>query len=75
MDTTPQDLSHLFEQLGLDNSAKGIDNFIATHTIPANVRLFQADIWNDSQKSFLKEALEEDAQWSELIDHLDAQLR
>lgn len=75
MDTTPQDLSHLFEQLGLDSSEKGIESFIGSHSIPKNVHLFQADFWNDSQKSFLKEALEEDAQWSEVIDHLDALLR
>ena len=75
MDTTPQDLSHLFDQLGLDNSEQSIDTFIANHTIPSHILLCQADFWNDSQKSFLKEAIEEDAQWSELIDHLDAQLR
>ncbi|QFU23695.1 DUF2789 domain-containing protein [Shewanella eurypsychrophilus] len=75
MDTTPQDLSHLFEQLGLDNSDENIERFITSHTIPANILLCQAEFWNESQKSFLKESIEEDAQWSELIDHLDAQLR
>ena len=75
MDTTPQDLSHLFEQLGLDNSESNIDKFITEHQIPNNVLLCQADFWNESQKSFLKEAIEEDAQWSEVIDHLDALIR
>jgi len=75
MDTTPQDLSHLFEQLGLENSEENIDKFISSHTVPDKVLIFEADIWNESQKSFLKESIEEDAQWSELIDHLDAQLR
>ncbi len=75
MDTTPQDLSHLFEQLGLENSEESIEKFISSNTILDKVLIFQADIWNESQKSFLKESIEEDAQWSELIDHLDAQLR
>ena len=75
MDTTPQDLSHLFEQLGLDNSEGSIDEFIANNQIAKNVLISQADFWNESQKSFLREAIEEDAQWSELIDHLDAMIR
>lgn len=75
MDTTPQDFSHLFEQLGIDSSESNIDKFIAEHKIPNNVLLSQADFWNESQKSFLKEAIEEDAQWSELIDHLDTLMR
>jgi hypothetical protein len=75
MDTTPQDLSHLFEQLGIDNSADNIDKFIASKQIPANVLICQAEFWSESQKSFLREAIEEDAQWSELIDQLDALIR
>ena len=75
MDTTPQDLSHLFEQLGIDNSEDNIDKFIADNQIPKNVLISQADFWNESQKSFLREAIEEDAQWSELIDHLDVLIR
>ncbi|MFT5235823.1 MAG: hypothetical protein ACI8SK_000040 [Shewanella sp.] len=75
MDTTPQDLSHLFEQLGMDNSEESIDTFIASKQIPANVLICQAEFWNESQKSFLRESIEEDAQWSELIDQLDTQIR
>ncbi|WP_299787606.1 DUF2789 domain-containing protein [uncultured Shewanella sp.] len=75
MDTTPQDLSHLFEQLGLENSEESIAEFISKYKIPDDVLLTQAEFWNDSQRCFLKESLEEDAQWSELIDHLDTQLR
>lgn len=75
MDTTPQDLSHLFEQLGIDNSEDNIDKFIADNQIPNNVLISQANFWNESQKSFLKEAIDEDAQWSELIDHLDVLIR
>lgn len=75
MDTTPQDLSHLFDQLGIDSSEENIDKFIADNQIPKNVLISQAGFWSESQKSFLREAIDEDAQWSELIDHLDALIR
>ncbi|MEC4727033.1 DUF2789 domain-containing protein [Shewanella sp. D64] len=75
MDTTPQDLSHLFDQLGIDSSEENIDKFIADNQIPKNVLISQAVFWSESQKSFLREAIDEDAQWSELIDHLDALIR
>ena len=75
MDTTPQDLNHLFEQLGIESSEENIDRFIAESMIPNNVLLYEADFWTESQKSFLKEAIDEDAQWSELIDHLDVLIR
>jgi len=75
MDTAPQDISHLFEQLGLDNSQEAIDTFISSHVIDSHVLLSEASFWNISQQSFLKEALEEDAQWSQVIDQLDTLLR
>lgn len=75
MDTTPVDLSHLFEQLGLANSDKAIKEFIAQHTIDKHVLLSQAPFWSQAQKSFIEEGLEADAQWTPLIEQLDTQLR
>lgn len=75
MDTTPLDLSHLFEQLGLENGQSAIDNFIVCHKIKEQIHLTQADFWNDAQRAFLQESIEEDAQWSEVIDLLDTLLR
>ena len=75
MDTTPIDLSHLFEQLGLENQPNAIAQFIATHKLAAQIHLTEAPFWTQAQKSFLAEALEADAQWTELIEQLDAQLR
>ncbi|ASK68595.1 MULTISPECIES: DUF2789 domain-containing protein [Shewanella] len=75
MDTTPVDLSHLFEQLGLANQAQAIGQFIATHQLPPDTHLTEAPFWTQAQKSFLTEALEADAQWTELIEQLDVQLR
>ncbi|BCV27394.1 MULTISPECIES: DUF2789 domain-containing protein [Shewanella] len=75
MDTTHTDLAHLFEQLGLPSSSKAIEGFIGAHPIPEGVKLVDAPFWNEAQRTFLTEALAEDAQWSDTIDHLDAQLR
>lgn len=75
MDTTNADLHQLFAQLGLDNSHTAIEQFIGSHSLAEDVHITQASFWNDAQKAFLKEALEDDAKWSDLIDHLDISLR
>lgn len=75
MDTTPVDLSHLFEQLGLDNSDEAMVQFITAHKLASHIHLSQASFWTSAQKSFIIEALEADAQWTELIEQLDTQLR
>lgn len=75
MDTTPVDMSHLFEQLGLENSDEAINAFIDTHGIGSGQTIWQADFWSQAQAAFIKEALEADGNWSELIDLLDTRLR
>lgn len=75
MDTTPAILTHLFDQLGLMSSTEEIERFIDSHTLDDNIHLHQADFWSLSQKNFLKEALDEDAQWSGATDCLDTLLR
>ncbi|WP_144209804.1 DUF2789 domain-containing protein [Shewanella donghaensis] len=75
MDTTTATLEHLFQQLGLGSSEESITLFIEQHEIPKNIAISQATFWNEAQKHFLEEALNEDAQWSELIDQLDVLLR
>ncbi len=76
MDTTQHNLESLFEQLGLDNSQEAIDRFISAHKpLPPDQPLPAADFWTPSQAGFLREALDEDADWAEIVDHLDAMLR
>ncbi|QQX79053.1 DUF2789 domain-containing protein [Shewanella sp. KX20019] len=75
MDTTPLDLEHLFQQLGLESDSKAIELFITKHTIAAGLLIHQAEFWTVSQQHFLAEAIAKDAQWSDLIDHLDTLLR
>jgi hypothetical protein len=37
--------------------------------------LQDAPFWSESQSHFLEEGLEEDSDWAEIIDELDAMLR
>ena len=69
-------LSSLFDQLGLDNEAASIEQFIALHKpIAGNIELHKAIFWNNSQASFLKQMKDEDADWSGIVDQLDVMLR
>ncbi|KFZ37196.1 hypothetical protein HR45_12355 [Shewanella mangrovi] len=74
MDTVIPDFTSLFAQLGLDNDDRAIEQFIDTHKLPANVRIAEAPYWNTSQRLFFEEAITQDAQWAETIEHLDSAL-
>jgi hypothetical protein len=66
----------LFDPLGLDSSAQAINVFVAKHgSLPGNVKIHQADFWNEPQKSFLQQMINEDADWAEIVDELDTKLR
>ena len=76
MITHDHSLASLFEQLGLDSSDQAIQDFINRNApLPGNVELHKAKFWNPSQSSFLQQAKDEDADWAEIVDHLDAMLR
>ncbi|OQK15764.1 hypothetical protein AU255_16340 [Methyloprofundus sedimenti] len=75
METPTHSLASLFDQLGLDSSAQAIEDFINSNRyLPENIDLYQADFWNNSQAIFLKQAKEEDADWAEIVDQLNAML-
>ena len=76
MDTVSHTLPMLFRQLGLPADSEGISDFIARHRpLESTVKLHEASWWNRSQADFLREAIEQDAQWAEAADELDALLR
>lgn len=75
MDMTTQNFANLFLQLGLENDDAAIETFIKDHHLPDAMQLYEAPFWNTAQKHFLAESLAQDAQWSEVIDHLDTLLR
>ena len=76
MNTDNLTLNALFQQLGLDDSDEAIAAFVEVNSpLPLQIALHNADIWNDAQTAFLKEAIADDSDWSNWVDHLDAMLR
>jgi hypothetical protein len=75
MDTSVHNMNTLFAQLGLDNTRSGIYHFVKSHKIQDDLTIDEAPFWNASQASFLLDSLQEDGDWSEIIDQLDAMLR
>ncbi len=75
MYTEQPTMKDLFQQLGLDSDEKSIDEFIKKHQGMNDTRhIEKAPFWNDAQRAFLQQALEEDADWVMIIDDLNAQL-
>jgi hypothetical protein len=69
-------LTSLFDQLGLGSTDQDIKNFIQMHApITGTKALHEAHFWNPSQSLFLKRAKDEDADWADIVDHLNIILR
>lgn len=76
MDTSEHTMTALFEQLGLPGDAASIEAFIKQHSpLPPEVSLEDAPFWNATQAHFIAQGIDDDSDWAEVIDHLDAQLR
>jgi hypothetical protein len=76
MNTAVHRFHDLFAQLGLPSDEAAIGQFIAAHTpLAASVSLPDAAFWTPAQAAFLREALQQDADWAELVDQLSAALR
>lgn len=76
MEAPNHKFSELFKQLGLPDDPVGIDQFITSHSpLKGNVKLVDAPFWNDSQRSFLRDSITDDADWAEPFDQLNEALR
>ncbi len=76
MDTSAHNFTALFDQLGLPSWEEAIERFVEEHRpLPEDIPLHEAIFWSDAQRAFLLEAIEEDSDWAEVVDHLDALLR
>ncbi len=76
MDTSLHLLKDLFLQIGLSNKNPDIESFILKNKgIPSSTPIWEADFWTRSQADFLKESYDEDSDWVEAVDQLDALLR
>jgi hypothetical protein len=74
METISHDIGNLFLQLGLPSGAQDIDQFVGHHKLPHGIALHNAPYWNASQALFLKQAIECDSEWSEVVDQLAVRL-
>jgi len=69
-------LNNLFAQLGQPNDDASIARFIETHSpLAEGIQLYEAAFWTPAQAGFLREAILEDADWAEVIDELNNDLR
>ncbi len=76
MERPVHNLSSLFAQLGHPSDEDSIACFIETHSPLADgVLLHEAIFWTPAQAGFLREAILEDADWAEVIDELNNDLR
>ncbi|WP_447556216.1 DUF2789 domain-containing protein [Vreelandella sp. EE22] len=65
--------SDLFKQLGLPSDNDAIEAFIQEHgPLPDAMPIAEAPCWNEGQSAFLREAIADDADWAEVVGHLDA---
>lgn len=75
MEKPQHSLSNLFAQLGQPSDEVAIAQFIEINRPLANGQvLHEAAFWSASQAIFLKEALQEDADWSAVADELNVEL-
>ena len=76
MDTSDHTLQALFLQLGLPHQLEDIQSFIERRKgLSAAIPLEEADFWSPSQAAFLREAIEQDSDWCEIVNQLDSDLR
>lgn len=76
MDSAYHSMVNLFQQLGLPSEPEKIDEFVVRHRcLMDGTPLEAAPFWSDSQAEFIREALQDDSDWTEAVDQLDARLR
>lgn len=76
MEASHHQFRELFAQLGLPSEPRDVQSFIASHApLPGSTRIEDAGFWTAHQAILLKELILDDADWSQLVDRLDAALR
>jgi len=66
----------LFQQLGLPADAASIAAYIRSHSpLPPAIRLEDAAFWTPAQAALLRQHLQDDADWAEVVDQLNLALR
>lgn len=75
METIEHDMNQLFAQLGLADDEASVERLVADHRpMPDGMALAEAPFWNPAQAAFLREEVDEDADWAPVIDALNLRL-
>ena len=74
MNTVQPRMTNLFEQLGLDASEAGIEQFIKDHQLDADTYISEAPFWNDAQRALIAEKIASDDNWAIIVDQLNQSL-
>ncbi len=75
MEQHKHSMSHLFSQLGQPSDAAAIAQFISTHRpLAGEIRLPDAEFWSPTQAAFLREAIQDDSDWTGVVDQLNSAL-
>ncbi len=74
MITADPTMTHLFQQLGLEETPEAIAAFIQDHQLASEVTMGEAPFWSDAQRQFLVEQLKADAPWALVVDQLNEAL-
>ncbi|PWB30688.1 DUF2789 domain-containing protein [Pseudomonas sp. SDI] len=76
MEAPTHSFAALFKQLGLPDDPQGIDQFITSHSpLKGDIKLVDAPFWSDAQRAFLRDSIQEDADWALMFDQLNEALR
>lgn len=76
MNATHHRFSELFLQLGLPADIGSIETFLNSHSpLDPSVKLEDAPFWTDAQANFLRDEIQQDADWAEVVDQLNSALR
>jgi len=76
MDLSNHSMTDLFDQLGLPSAEADIQQFVAMHRpLPDVVKLADASFWTPSQAQFLRDEINEDAEWAPVVDQMNLMLR
>ncbi len=75
MDLAAPTMHDLFAQLGLPNEEEDVQRFVSQHRpLAQDMALADAPFWTESQAQFLREQLQGDADWAEVVDQLNVAL-
>ena len=76
MENSIPSMTRLFDQLGLPSQPAEIQSFLAAHKpLSADVTIYEAPFWTQSQSDFLRAEMQGDTDWAVVIERVSAALR